>query len=50
MTPCLHTFVPADVDLILLEFDINDGYYDYTEIEMLKDRKWYEDRFETPAR
>lgn len=50
VAPCLNTYVPADTDLIVLEFDINDGYYDHTEDKILKDRNWWEDRYESPAR
>ena len=49
--PCLANLAPADVDLVLLEFTINDGYQNHHENEyQFQKLKWWEDHFESPAR
>lgn len=49
--PCLQTLVPPDTDLVLLEYDVNDGYYEFTESLLIKDtRGWWVDHIESPAR
>lgn len=47
---CLHTYVIQDADLVVLEFDVNDGFHDRIEQQTRQDMPWWEDHFDSPTR